>query len=545
MATVGAGRQKSRLRARPVSAFEKEYAMLSKVGSRITTALVGTGFVGGLLVGGAVSQRPTAPSVEPIKARPAAMVSGANPAVSGLANLSDAFASVAERVRPSVVYIEARGEAKVDRRLRLPPGMEQYFPQAPGGGQQRSAGSGFIISSDGAIITNAHVVDGADHVKVRLLDHREYEATVVGTDPNTDIAVVRVKASGLTPAPLGDSDAARVGEWVLAVGNPLGENLSFTVTSGIVSAKGRSLELPNRSERSIQDFIQTDAAINPGNSGGPLVNVAGEVIGVNAAIATETGYYSGYGFAIPINMARQVADQILRSGHVERAALGVKVRDATENDATYVGLDRVRGVVVEDVGEPDGPAARAGLRIGDVIVAIDGKPAEYVGQLQQAVAFRKPGETVAVEVARKGGSRATLRIRLQAVDRDRSLARTEPTSADDDTDRAPAAAQSIDALGLTVENLRADDAAELGLPSGVRGVAITGVDPNGPCAERVADPASGAPDVLVAIEGQAVRTAAEVRDQVKRQKPGAVVELRLYNPRLKAIRVERVRLGGR
>ena len=169
------------------------------------------------------------------------------------------------------------------------------------------------------MLTNNHVVDGATKVTVRLLDRREFPARVVGTDPATDVAVLKVDASGLTPAPFGDSDASRVGEWVLAVGNPLGENLTFTVTQGIISAKGRALNLPGRSQSSIQDFIQTDAAINPGNSGGPLVNVRGEVIGINSAIASPTGTSAGYGFAVPINLARAVMEQIRTNGHVERA----------------------------------------------------------------------------------------------------------------------------------------------------------------------------------------------------------------------------------
>ena len=224
---------------------------------------------------------------------------------------------MAEHVKPSVVFIKSgKTERAVDTlrsiagaaRLRavLPADCRQQGPEF-----QESAGSGFIVSKDGYILTNDHVVDGSDQVTVRLLDRREFKAKVVGTDPGTDLAVLKIDADNLTPAPLGDSDASRVGEWVLAVGNPLGENLTFTVTSGIISAKGRTLALPNTSDRSIQDFIQTDAAINPGNSGGPLVSVSGEVIGVNSAIASQTGFYSGYGFAIPINLARRVMDQII------------------------------------------------------------------------------------------------------------------------------------------------------------------------------------------------------------------------------------------
>ena len=191
--------------------------------------------------------------------------------------------------------------------------MEQFFPRFRQQPEiEQGSGSGFIVSADGYILTNNHVVEGADQVTVRLLDRREFKAKVVGTDPNTDVAVLKIDATDLPPVALGNSDDARVGEWVLAVGNPLGEGLTFTVTSGIMSAKGRALNgLPGRGQGSIQDFIQTDAAINPGNSGGPLVNVRGEVIGINSAIASETGFYSGYGFAIPINLARTVMDQLI------------------------------------------------------------------------------------------------------------------------------------------------------------------------------------------------------------------------------------------
>src|SRR6185437_10212026 len=229
------------------------------------------------------------------------------PAVARLQDLSDAFASIAAHVKPSVVYITAREAAQpVSERSQgpsmgldqLPPELRQFFQQMPGVGPMgdqpnaphaprsggMASGSGFIVSPDGYILTNNHVVDGATELTVRLLDHREYKAKVVGRDPNTDVAVIKIAATGLTPAPLGNSDAARVGEWVLAVGNPLGENLTFTVTQGIISAKGRALQLHGQSQESIQDFIQTDAAINPGNSGGPLVNVDGQVIGINSAI---------------------------------------------------------------------------------------------------------------------------------------------------------------------------------------------------------------------------------------------------------------------
>ncbi len=338
------------------------------------------------------------------------------PAALPLQNLSEAFAAVAEHVKPSVVYIRSQRTESATKQ-RVPPGMERFFPRFKQRDDvEQGSGSGFVVSSDGFILTNNHVVEGAEQVTVRLLDRREFKAKVIGTDPNTDVAVLKIDARGLPPVALGNSEDARVGEWVLAIGNPLGEGLTFTVTSGIVSAKGRALQgLPGRGQGSIQDFIQTDAAINPGNSGGPLVSVRGEVIGINSAIASETGFYSGYGFAIPINLARTVMNQLIESGKVHRAALGVSIADVSLTDAEYVGLPAIRGVVVKDIPSEDSPARAAGIEAGDIIVAVDGKPVEYVGQLQQVIGFRKPGEVVKVEVARKGGVRKRFDVKLQAL----------------------------------------------------------------------------------------------------------------------------------
>src|SRR5213594_2575301 len=212
------------------------------------------------------------------------------PALKAAGDFQDAFVAVAEHVKPSVVFIRSQHVERGDNQRR-PPQVEQ------------GSGSGFIVSSDGYILTNNHVVAGADKVTVRRYDKREFTAKVVGTDPNTDVAVIKIEARGLPGVGFGNSDSARVGEWVLAIGNPLGEAFAFTVTAGIVSAKGRLLAGLQQTRYAIQDFIQTDAAINPGNSGGPLVNIRGQVIGINSAIASETGFYAGYGFAIPINLA--------------------------------------------------------------------------------------------------------------------------------------------------------------------------------------------------------------------------------------------------
>ncbi len=470
------------------------------------------------------------------------------PAARPLQELSEAFAAVAEHVKPSVVYIRSQRTehaSQQQQQQRIPPGMERFF--SPRFRQQpeieQGSGSGFIISADGYILTNNHVVEGAEQVTVRLLDRREFKAKVIGTDPNTDVAVLKIDAKALPPVALGNSDDSRVGEWVLAIGNPLGEGLTFTVTSGIVSAKGRVLPgLPGRGQGSIQDFIQTDAAINPGNSGGPLVSVRGEVIGINSAIASETGFYSGYGFAIPINLVRTVMNQLITDGKVHRAALGVSIDNVNLNDAAYVGLPEIRGVVVKDIPSDDSPAKAAGIEPGDIIVAVDGKPVEYVGQLQQVIGFRRPGDVVKVEVARKGGVRKTFDVKLQPLNDTPQVAADEETS---DSDKAGAPTGAVmGRLGISVEPVTADVAQQLQVPADARGLLVTDVTPGGPAWDVLYDdPQRGGPDIILSVEGKPVRTEADLRKALQGEKSGGIVTLRVYNPRAQTRRVERIRLG--
>src|SRR4051812_45956904 len=467
------------------------------------------------------------------------------PAARPLQELSEAFAAVAEHVKPTLVYIRSQRTEQTTRQQRVPPGMERFFPrfhQQPD--IEQGSGSGFVVSADGFILTNNHVVEGAEQVTVRLLDRREFKAKVIGTDANTDVAVLKIDAKGLQPVALGNSDDARVGEWVLAIGNPLGEGLTFTVTSGIVSAKGRALQgLPGRGQGSIQDFIQTDAAINPGNSGGPLVSVQGEVIGINSAIASETGFYSGYGFAIPINLARTVMNQLIETGSVHRAALGVSIDNVTLTDAEYVGLPEIRGVVVKDIPSDDSPAKAAGILPGDVIISVDGKPVERVGQLQQVIGFRKPGEVVKVEVARKGGVRKTFSVKLQALNEQPQVAAADQGDSDNADNPGGAA---MNRLGISVEPVTPDVAQQLQLPSNVRGLVVTDVTPGGPSWQTLYDdPQNNGPDIILSVEDKPVRTEADLRNALKAEKPGSIVTLGIYNPRAKGRRVERIRLGDK
>src|SRR5882762_2657082 len=419
-------------------------------------ALVAMAFVFGLAFASALhlpsqgnAAERAAAVLQAVNAPPAA-VRGI-PAAAPAADLGGAFAAVAEHVKPAVVFVKSERHERASAR-RLPPGFEDFF-QIPRRPQvEQGSGSGFIVSQDGYILTNNHVVQGADRVTVRLLDNREFTARTIGTDPLTDVAVIKIPATGLTTVHLGNADSTRIGEWVLAIGNPLGEAFTFTVTAGIVSAKGRVLSGLNSSRYAIQDFIQTDAAINPGNSGGPLVNVRGEVVGINSAIASETGFYAGYGFAIPINLARTVMTQLISTGHVERAVLGISVLPVRPEDAEDVKLPDIKGAVVQGFTTDDAPAKRAGLQEGDVIIAIDGQPVEAVAQLQQRVGFKKPGETVQVTVARKGGARKTIPVTLTAAPG------SESETADANEDRPSRdSAPSEQALGISVEPLSQEE----------------------------------------------------------------------------------------
>ena len=445
------------------------------------------------------------------------------PQAKAAVDLGDSFASVAEHVKPAVVFIRSERRERVSSR-RLPPGFEDFF-QAPRRPQvEQGSGSGFIVSQDGYILTNNHVVQGADRVTVRLFDNREFSAKTIGTDPSTDVAVIKIQTTGLPTVHMGDADSTKIGNWVLAIGNPLGEAFTFTVTAGIVSAKGRLLTGLNQSRYAIQDFIQTDAAINPGNSGGPLVNVRGEVIGINSAIASETGFYAGYGFAIPINLARTVMTQLIATGHVERAVIGVSIRPITPEDAEDAKLSDIRGVVVNDFTGDDSPAKRAGILPGDVIVSVDGQQIESVSQLQQRVGFKKPGETVQVTVVRRGGVRKTIPVRLVAAP---SAEQTQVSDASDvgaQRDSGP----MEEALGISVQPLSQENARDPGLRAVMRsggGLIVTQVSPDGPSYQHLVDDSQGNPDIILQVNGQPTRTRADLRQALSKVKGGEIVTL--------------------
>ncbi len=430
-----------------------------------------------------------------------------SPGVDYAEQLSLAFEKVADVISPSVVTISSVVRAKTPVKR---PGkqngdpffdpyreffgddfMEKMFPdQAPDNRGQQGMGTGVIFDDDGYIMTNNHVVAGADEVTVRLQDDKTYKAKVIGTDPKTDLAVVQIKAKGLVPAKLGDSDSLKIGEWVVAAGNPFG--LTNSITSGIVSAKGRSFMGGGQFE----DFIQTDAAINPGNSGGPLTNLKGEVVGINTAIFSRSGGYMGIGFAIPINMAKSVMASLIKSGKVVRGWLGVGIQPLTEEAAASFGYSGTEGALVGHV-DPEGPAGKGGIRQGDIITKLNGEKVRNVTHLRNIVAATKPGGTLNVDLVRDGK------------EENLSLKVGELKSQKENEERAEVET-SVD-LGISVENMSERFAHQLGSKR-TSGVIVTQVRPGG------IGEVSGLQhrDIIVSVNGKAVKDVSEFNEAIEK-----------------------------
>lgn len=374
------------------------------------------------------------------------------------------FSELAEKQGPAVVNISTtqivRGQAQM---MPFPfdendPAFEffkRFIPRNPGGAvprdfENKSLGSGFIISGDGYILTNAHVVDGADEVTVRLTDKREFKAKIIGADKRTDVALIKIDATGLPAAKLGDPAQIKVGEWVVAIGSPFGFDNS--VTAGIVSAKGRSLPQEN-----YVPFIQTDVAINPGNSGGPLFNMRGEVVGINSQIYSRSGGYMGVSFAIPIDVAMDIQNQLRASGKVSRGRLGVVIQEVNKELADSLGLTKPIGAVVNAV-EKGGPAEKAGIEAGDVILKFDGKTINNSADLPRMVGATRPGGRSVVQVWRKGATR-DINVTVGEVP-DEKQANTKVL-------RGKPSEQAANRLGLVVSELTADQKRELKMNSGL------------------------------------------------------------------------------
>jgi serine protease Do len=440
--------------------------------------------------------------------------------------LSEVFRDITAEVGPSVVHITTvvplaqpgpRGQAPFDRDP-FEEFFERFFGEpriqperAPRNNQQperrrerRGQASGLIVSEDGVIVTNNHVIMQAENITVRLTDGREYDATVVGTDPESDLAVLRIDASGLRPARFGDAESISPGEWVLAIGSSLG--LENTVTAGIISATGRM----GMGLAVFENFIQTDAAINPGNSGGPLVNLHGEVIGINTAIATRTGGYMGIGFAIPSTMVTPVIESIIERGVVERGWLGIQMQNLDERNARSYGFASTDGVLITNV-TPGTPAEEAGLEWGDIIVRIDGRPTNNMDQLRNLIGMLRPGTSIAIEVFRNG----------EYVTHEVTLGTRPPQDVLAEMMRPPAPPTDV-RLGLRVEAITPEIARQLGLPD-TRGVVVREIERGSIAADQGVRPG----DVILNVGRRSIRSAEDFNNAMNEADLDEGVHLRI------------------
>ncbi len=438
------------------------------------------------------------------------------------------FTGIVQSAAPAVVKILVESEVAADQGMpdmeQLPEYLRRFFEfrgnqPNPQNRSRQGMGSGFIISDDGYIVTNNHVVENATSVTVRLVDRREYEAKVIGTDPRSDLALIKIEETGLDTLTLDTDDDVRVGEWVLAIGSPFG--LDFSVTAGIVSAKGRSL--PTDSGENYVPFLQTDVAINPGNSGGPLFNLRGEVIGVNSQIFTRSGGSIGLSFAIPSSVVRNVVEQLRDNGAVVRGWLGVSIQEVDKNLAESFGLDRPRGALIAQVGK-DSPAAKAGIESGDIILEFDGQPIVSSSDLPHVVGLIKPGTEVDTTILREGNEQK-LTVEVGGLDADQRASVAGTTSVNPEA-----------TLGMVLDNADSEMMAELGLRGGV---VVLEVEPDSPAAD--AGIVGG--DIITRLGSSAIQNTDDVDAAADRLQGGQSVAVRLIrrgSPLFLAIRVPQV-----
>ena len=440
--------------------------------------------------------------------------------VQTLRDFNEAFVRVAESATPSVVTIFT--EKTVNRRVISPfsffgrdPFFDEFFGTPKRGGSSgsrkevlRGLGSGVIVTYEGYILTNNHIIENADAVYVRTSDNRKIDARIIGTDPKTDLAVIKVNAKNLKPITIGDSDRLRVGEWVIAIGSPLGESLARTVTQGIVSAIGRS----NVGLADYEDFIQTDAAINPGNSGGPLVNINGELVGINTAIASRTGGFEGIGFAVPSNMAQKVLTSLITRGKVTRGYLGVSIQDIDENIAKGLQLQPGQGVLVGTV-VAGSPAAKAGIHTGDVILDFNDRKAASSVELRNAIAVLSPGSTAKVRILRDGEVKVfTVRLEEQL-----SQEPSRPATAVQQQQQQ----QSTEAFGFRSQELTPQLAQQFRVQAGAGKVLVVSVDQSSNAFQ--AGLRSG--DVIVSVNREAITSYAQYAAIIRKVRGGELLFL--------------------
>lgn len=437
--------------------------------------------------------------------------------------LDEAFVSASKAVTPTVVSISVIGEAKAPQNpfgdmfpfFNGPEGEED----SPRGGQKsQGSGSGVFITQDGYIVTNNHVVEDADEggITVITLDRREYKAELIGRDPLTDLAVLKIEGNGFPVAHFADKNDVRVGEWVIAVGNPLG--LRSTVTSGIVSAIGRGNLGMSKDNYAVENFIQTDAAINPGNSGGGLFNLQGSLVGINSAIATRTGYYQGYGFAIPTDMVKAVALDIMEDGKVDRGYIGVSIQTVDEVTAKSVKLDRVAGVLVQSIIN-DSPAEKAGIQIGDVILDLDGTPVSTSNELQGYIALKKAGDNVKIKLWRNGKT-IEKNVRLEARANDPQTTASIERQGRRGGETENQAPISFEKLGFSVSPLTESIRKDYNISSGAL---VTKRDPYGEAAKRGLAPM----DVIVKAGDRDINSPEDLKSYMANISPGDAVLLQV------------------
>jgi serine protease Do len=454
----------------------------------------------------------------------------ADPNLPNIIQLNEYFVNAAAKVTPSVVSVFTEKTVKNEDPFhgQNPFGNDEFFkffggPQGnnPFNSQQEpqkvtGLGSGVIISADGYILTNNHVVAETDEIQVKTTDGKVYEATITGTDARSDVALIKIETTGLTPAVIGDSDKLKVGEWVLAIGSPFG--LSHTVTAGIISAFGR---FPGINE--YEDFIQTDAAVNPGNSGGALINIYGELVGINDAITSNpmTQGYLGISFAIPINMAKNIMDQIREKGFVERGYIGVSIGNIDPDLATAWELDDLEGVMVNDVFE-NTPAAKAKLQSGDIIKYYDNKKVKDADNLRILVANTKPGSTITLQILRDHKKEMTLELKVEAQPEGFT---TQGKSMGQPVTPSTTETSEFDAIGLSVRNLTTEDAEKYGYDLG-QGVIITKIDAAGPAADK----GLRVNDVILKVNNEPISSVEQMKKILKGAEDTKSIALYVTNP---------------